>query len=89
MYTLTKGVYMDIPASEICNGIKLLLEINNTEICRLRVDKIRIGFLFRLKSFWVGIHYSDHDKRFCINIVPCVTIWIVKKGGFIPRKHDK
>ena len=36
----------------------------------------RIGFLPRLGSFWIGIHYSKYCKRWCINLLPCLTIWV-------------
>lgn len=39
------------------------------------------GVINRYKSFWVGLHYSDYNKRFCLNIIPGLTIWWVKSGG--------
>lgn len=45
---------------------------------------MRAGLLFRLGSAWVGVHYSPHHKRFCINVVPFVTLWIIRKGGVAP-----
>lgn len=50
---------------------------------------MKFGVLFRLQSFWIGIHYSPYNKRFCINLIPCVTIWIIKKGGIIPDPKTK
>lgn len=44
----------------------------------------KIGLLFRLGSFWVGVHYSPQRKRVCINVLPCITVWIVMRGGDIP-----
>jgi len=44
----------------------------------------KIGLLFRLGSFWVGVHYSPQRKRVCINVLPCITVWIVMKGGDLP-----
>lgn len=44
----------------------------------------RIGVLFRLGSLWVGVHYSSANRRFCINFVPCVTVWITLRGGIAP-----
>lgn len=49
---------------------------------------MKIGILFRLASFWVGVHYSPHNKRWCINLVPCVTIWVTKSGGNTPTGPD-
>lgn len=34
------------------------------------------GLLIRGYSFWIGIHYSKYCKRLCINLIPCLTIWI-------------
>lgn len=46
----------------------------------------RIGIMFRLRSFWIGVHISP--DRVCVNVVPCVTIWFgnppvnfLTKGG--------
>ncbi|MEY4428616.1 MAG: hypothetical protein RLZZ182_1305 [Pseudomonadota bacterium] len=47
--------------------------------------RIRCGVLFRWASAWVGIHWSSFDRRFCINLLPCVTFWITLPGGHIPR----
>ena len=44
----------------------------------------KIGILFRKESFWIGLHYSKANQRFCLNIIPCVTIWWTKKGGVQP-----
>lgn len=43
------------------------------------------GVLFRWTSLWVGLHYSPDNKRFCFNLVPCVTIWLTLPGGKIPK----
>lgn len=45
---------------------------------------MKIGILIRLASFWIGIHYSIKCKRLCINLLPCITIWITFKGGYKP-----
>jgi len=39
------------------------------------------GIIIRKESFWIGLHYSKACKRYCLNIIPCVTIWWIKKGG--------
>jgi hypothetical protein len=51
----------------------------------MAVDSVRAGVLFRLASLWVGIHYSRYNRRFCINLVPCITVWITLRGGNTPR----
>lgn len=43
-----------------------------------------IGILFRLGSFWVGAHWSAYNRRLCINLLPCVTVWFVLPGGRPP-----
>lgn len=47
-------------------------------------DKVKFGLLFRLGSAWVGVHYSPHNRRYCINLIPFVTFWITLKGGKTP-----
>lgn len=46
---------------------------------------MKVGILFKPTSLWVGVHYSKYCRRFCINLIPCVTIWITLKGGVEPR----
>lgn len=45
---------------------------------------MRVGILPRLGSFWVGFHWSPYNKRLCINLVPCLTIWVALKDGNTP-----
>jgi hypothetical protein len=42
------------------------------------------GILVRWSSFWIGLHWSRHNRRLCINLFPCFTIWIVFDGGITP-----
>lgn len=42
------------------------------------------GVLVNWRAFWVGAHYSKQDKRLCVNIVPCVTVWWAQPGGRCP-----
>lgn len=48
----------------------------------------RWGILFKLESLWVGIYYSAKNKRWCINPLPCVTLWVTKPGGYVPSGPD-
>lgn len=48
---------------------------------------IKVGILFNLRAFWIGAHYSSYNKRLCFNIIPCVTVWTVFKGGKAPQKE--
>ena len=43
------------------------------------------GVLFNPAAFWIGAHYSIYTKRLCINVLPMLTIWIVFKGGVVPK----
>lgn len=43
------------------------------------------GFIFRLGSAWIGIHYSNRYKRWCVNLFPFVTFWFTKDGK-VPYK---
>ena len=44
------------------------------------------GILFQRGGLWVGGHYSTYNKRWCINIIPCCTIWFCKEGGTPPNR---
>lgn len=45
------------------------------------------GILFRWQSFWIGAHWSPHNRRLCINIIPFVTVWVIQKGGKEPEPN--
>ncbi|WP_424682950.1 hypothetical protein [Frateuria sp. YIM B11624] len=45
---------------------------------------MKAGILFRWGSLWVGAHWSRANRRLCINLVPCVTLWICAPGGVTP-----
>ncbi|WP_157045829.1 hypothetical protein [Polaromonas sp. JS666] len=44
-------------------------------------------------ALWIGAHWSPFNRRWCINLVPFVTLWIALKGGKEPdretRKKDR
>ena len=42
------------------------------------------GILLNPHAWWLGVHYSPRDKRFCINLFPCLTVWVAKEGGREP-----
>ena len=48
---------------------------------------MKAGIITRRGSAWVGVHYSSYNKRFCINVIPCVTFWFILRGGKAPREH--
>lgn len=39
---------------------------------------------FQIGGLWLGAHYSKHNRRWCINLIPCCTLWITLKGGKTP-----
>lgn len=43
------------------------------------------GLIFRLGSFWIGCHYSPYNKRFCLNIIPGITLWWILNDGNKPN----
>lgn len=45
---------------------------------------MKAGLIVRLGSAWVGVHWSPYNRRFCINLLPCVTVWIALPGGKEP-----
>jgi hypothetical protein len=45
---------------------------------------MKYGLLFRSGSMWIGVHWSKQNRRFCINLIPFVTLWITLKGGNVP-----
>lgn len=44
----------------------------------------KCGWLMRWGSFWVGAHWSQQNKRLCVNPLPFVTFWITWPGGRTP-----
>lgn len=44
----------------------------------------KIGFLFNPRALWIGVHYSSFNKRLCINVLPCLTLYFVAAGGNPP-----
>lgn len=45
---------------------------------------MRIKFLFQPRAWWLGVHYSEYCKRFCINLLPMFTVCVVLDGGLLP-----
>ena len=45
---------------------------------------MKAGLIFRWGSCWIGAHWSPYNKRLCINLLPCVTIWVTTPGGVEP-----
>jgi hypothetical protein len=45
-----------------------------------------IGLIFNKGALWIGAHYSPFNRRWCINVLPCVTLWIALPGGTAPAR---
>lgn len=58
-------------------------------ICTGQKPKLKIGYFVNFNAWWIGVHYSPFNKRFCINVLPFVTFWIVLPNGNIPNKATK
>lgn len=39
-------------------------------------DKINVELIFRSGSLWVGAHWSPWNRRWCINLIPMITLKI-------------
>ena len=55
-----------------------------TDLFRATICGRRVGMIFNTRAVWVGVHGSNFNKRFCVNVIPCVTLWICKVGGVEP-----
>lgn len=45
---------------------------------------MKFGLIVNWRSLWVGAHWSTFNKRLCVNLIPCVTLWVTAKGGNVP-----
>lgn len=45
---------------------------------------MKAGIIVRLGSFWLGAHWSPYNRRLCVNLIPCVTVWVTLPGGNTP-----
>lgn len=54
-----------------------------------RAHALCMGWLVRGTSLWIGAHYSARNRRWCINVLPCVTFWITLKGGITPQEETR
>ena len=46
---------------------------------------MKAGIIYQRGALWLGVHYSPNEKRYCINIIPCLTIWIATAEGRGPK----
>lgn len=47
---------------------------------------MRVGVLLNFNAAWLGAHYSPFYRRWCVNLVPFVTVWYCLKGGTAPQR---
>jgi hypothetical protein len=47
---------------------------------------MKMGLLFQKGGMWIGVHYSPYNQRWCINLLPCVTLWICRASGRTPSQ---
>lgn len=45
---------------------------------------MKCGLILRWGSAWIGAHWSEYNRRICVNPLPFVTIWVVLPGGNVP-----
>ncbi len=51
---------------------------------RRLIHRARWGVLFNWRAAWIGAHRSEHNRRTCVNVLPCVTVWFIENGGTRP-----
>ncbi len=56
----------------------------NGFVAKRAVGAKAVGLLFNKHAWWIGVHYSKHNKRVCINLLPCLTLWATQRGGTEP-----
>lgn len=52
-----------------------------------KINGWRWGIIIRGASFWMGVHWSGYTKRACINLLPCITLWVCRPDGKTPLEH--
>lgn len=50
---------------------------------------MRCGLLLNRGALWIGAHWSPANRRWCINLLPCVTFWVALWGGKEPERAGK
>lgn len=48
------------------------------------LSKPRCGLLFNPGALWIGAHYSAHNGRLCVNLLPMLTVWFIQADGTRP-----
>ena len=68
----------------IDSGIKVKTLYSLSSVLKYANHGFRCGLKLQKGGLWVGAHYSPNNRRWCINLIPCVTVWIALKGGRVP-----
>lgn len=55
---------------------------------KAHVNYWRAGFIVRLSSMWIGIHWSNTNRRLCVNFLPCFTFFVTLANGDLPKLSD-
>lgn len=50
---------------------------------------MKAGFLFNPGACWIGAHWSPANRRWCINLLPCLTVWVALQGGKEPERATR
>lgn len=50
---------------------------------------IKAGVLFNGGAMWIGFHWSPFNRRWCINLLPCLTFWVALKDGKPPERATR
>lgn len=50
---------------------------------------MKVGILVNAGAFWIGAHWSTYNRRWCINVLPCITVWIALRGGKQPDRRKR
>lgn len=45
---------------------------------------MKTGILLRWGSLRIGAHWAPNHKRLCLNLVPCINLWVTLPGGDVP-----
>ena len=49
---------------------------------------MKMGVVFRPGNLWLGAHWSGYNRRWCVTVIPMVTVWVTLKGGVTPRRQS-
>lgn len=50
---------------------------------------MRFGLLINPGALWIGAHWSPSNRRLCVNVVPCCTLWLTLPGGVVPDRAKR